>query len=127
MLSAKQAGFFLHGEDRLVRPALQPGPGTKPTETTNQNGDTNERVIDKKNGGGKGGGEPPDLHPFIQGLLKTLPNPETETGEKKDWPLAQRVKWLQTAANIFDLIYEGEGGIEVKAAMATRSPRPHDQ
>jgi hypothetical protein len=33
-------------------------------------------------------------------------------------------KWLQTAANIFDLMYKGEGGIEVKAAIAQRSPRP---
>jgi len=55
-------------------------------------------------------------------LLKTLPDPETE----KNWPLAQRVKWLQTAANIFDLIYEGEGGIVVRAATADRSPRPGD-
>src|SRR5208282_5845507 len=29
MRSARQAGFFAHGEDRLVRPA---GPGTKPIE-----------------------------------------------------------------------------------------------
>jgi hypothetical protein len=27
------------------------------------------------------------------------------------WPAAARVNWLQTAANIFDLIYKGEGGI----------------
>jgi hypothetical protein len=57
---------------------------------------------------------------FIQGLLKTLPDPETQ----KDWSLAQRVKWLQTAANIFDLIYEGDGGIDVRPATAQRSPRP---
>lgn len=41
-----------------------------------------------------------------------------------DWELAQRVKWLQTAANIFDLIYKGDGGIEVRAAIAERSRRP---
>jgi hypothetical protein len=69
-----------------------------------------------------GGGEPPfsKLHPFIQGLLQTLPEPES------DWPSAARVKWLQTAANIFDLIYKGEGGITVSAAMANRSPRPQE-
>jgi len=39
---------------------------------------------------------------------------------------AARVKWLQTAANIFDLIYKGEGGITVNAAMANRSPRPQE-
>src|SRR5262249_53437932 len=44
---------------------------------------------------------PPTSKPAsTQGLLKTLPEPET------DWPSAGRVKWLQTAANIFDLIYK---------------------
>jgi hypothetical protein len=42
-------------------------------------------------------------------------------------PAAERAKWLQTAANIFDLIYAGDGGITVSAARADRSPRPHDQ
>jgi hypothetical protein len=36
------------------------------------------------------------------------------------------IKWLQTAANIFDLIYEGEGGIKVEPATAQRSPRHQD-
>lgn len=40
-----------------------------------------------------------DLHPFITGLLKTLPPPETE------WTIAGRIKWLQTASGIFGLIY----------------------
>jgi hypothetical protein len=53
-------------------------------------------------------------------LLKTLPDPEGEP----EWALAQRVKWLQTAANIFDLIYKGEGGIEVRAAISDRTRRP---
>jgi hypothetical protein len=36
--------------------------------------------------------------------------------------------WLavQTAANIFDLVYKGEGGIVVSLARAERSPRAHD-
>jgi hypothetical protein len=33
-------------------------------------------------------------------------------------------KWLQTAANIFDLMFKGEGGIRVEPAQAHRSPRP---
>lgn len=37
--------------------------------------------------------------PLIHGLFSKLPEPETE------WPLAARQKWLQTAANIFDLMY----------------------
>ncbi|MGC2410504.1 MAG: hypothetical protein WA441_11055, partial [Methyloceanibacter sp.] len=62
----------------------------------------------------------PPRHPFIEGLLRTLPEPFSE------WPATDRAKWLQTAANIFDLIYKGEGGIEIKAAVAPRSPRPND-
>lgn len=38
-------------------------------------------------------------HPFIAGLLKTLPKPETE------WTMAGRIKWLQTASNVFGLMY----------------------
>jgi len=44
--------------------------------------------------------------------------------EKPEWAVAERAKWLQTAANIFDLIYKGEGGITVSFARAERSPRP---
>jgi hypothetical protein len=65
------------------------------------------------------------LHPFIQGLLDRIP-PITDATEKPEWPVAERAKWLQTAANIFDLIYKGDGGITVSAAMAPRSPRPGD-
>jgi hypothetical protein len=59
-------------------------------------------------------------HPFIEGLLQTLPEPED------DWPTVARVKWLQTAANIFDLIYKGDGGIKIEMAIAQRSPRPSE-
>jgi hypothetical protein len=37
--------------------------------------------------------------PLIQGLFSKLPEPSAE------WPLPARQKWLQTAANIFDLMY----------------------
>ena len=52
--AAKQAGFFAHGEDRLVRPTLS-GPGTKPIE-----GSRGEPEKDgmKKNGGGSGPDDP---------------------------------------------------------------------
>lgn len=38
-------------------------------------------------------------HPLIAGLFDKLPEPDGE------WPLQARLKWLQTAANIFDLMY----------------------
>jgi hypothetical protein len=49
-------------------------------------------------------------------------------GASADRPVTARVKWLQTAANIFDLLYKGDGGgIAITTARADRSPRPHDQ
>lgn len=98
MRSAKQAGFFAHGEDRLVRPA---GPGTKPIDKPKeQKSDDREK---SRNGGGNGG-DSGGLHPFIEGLLKSLPPPDSE------WSVADRVKWLQAASLIFDLIYKGSDG-----------------
>jgi hypothetical protein len=112
--SAQYAGFFEHGKDRLVMPGIAPGdPPSKPDEPDRNRGSGGT--------GGSGGGEK-TRHPFIEGLLKTLPDPDSD----EEWPLDKRVKWLQTAANIFDLIYKGEGGIKVEPATAQRSPRPHD-
>jgi hypothetical protein len=51
---------------------------------------------------------------FIEGLLKTLPEPETE------WSLAGRVKWLQAAANIFGLIYTTKDDDEVAIIDITK-------
>lgn len=56
-------------------------------------------------------------HPFIQGLLQKLPDPETE------WSYEARAKWLQTAAHIFDLLYtaNGAGSIEINAKQVATS------
>lgn len=111
--SADQAGFFEHGKNHLVMPGAQAN-----AEPPKQKEEDNRVGGGGGQGGGQGGGDHSDLHPFIQGLLETLPEPES------DWSVAARAKWLQTAANIFDLIYKGEGGIKIEAAMAQRSPRP---
>ena len=93
--SADQSGFFDHGRDRLVTPAgisaepEIPGPEKWQPQT-------------KEFGGGGGGGPPSDLHPFIQGLLETLP--PSGTG----WPSEARKQWLLTAENVFNLIYKDE-------------------
>lgn len=62
-----------------------------------------------------------DHDPLIVGLFQKLPEPEA------DWPATARLKWLQTAANVFDLLYKGDGGIVVSLARADRSPRAHDE
>ena len=94
--SAQQAGFLTQGSDRLVKPAFEDKgpPLTKPiSEPPKKHG---------SHGGDDRGGR--DLHPFILGLLETLPEPRTQWGAK------DREKWLNAAAHIFDLIYEGADG-----------------
>lgn len=115
--SADQAGFCEQGKNRLVMPGFavreQMNDTPPPDDDTDDDSGKN-----KRKGGSGGGGSDLNLHPFIQGLLQTLPEQGTE------WKAADRAKWLQTAANIFDLIYKGDGGVRVEAAMAARSPRP---
>jgi hypothetical protein len=113
--SAGQAGFFATGQDRLVEPIIAGGGSVPPG-----------RVPDDEGGGGNGNGnrrpapEAPtidafELHPFIQGLLDTIPEPGT------NWAMEGRAKWLQAAANIFDLIYKGSGEITISAKAAEES------
>jgi hypothetical protein len=94
--SAKQAGFFEFGSDRLVPPA-----GSKIQQK--DNGKDREQGAKPPHNPppAYGGGGSGDYHPFIQGLLKSLPAPDA------DWSIEQRVRWLQTAAGIFDLMYKG--------------------
>lgn len=62
--------------------------------------------------------QPEGNDPLIEGLFSKLPAPESE------WPLQARQKWLQTAANIFDLMYApgnsdaGELAIRVERSSA---------
>ena len=89
--SAKQAGFFEYGSDRLVMPSIKASsapaaaPVVTPEPEKKKGKDTDED------------GE--ELHPFIKGLLRKLPPPDSE------WPNDKRAKWLQAAVNIFDLMY----------------------
>ena len=64
-------------------------------------------------GGDKGVGDG-TTDPLIQGLVDRLPKPDSP------WSLADRVKWLRTAANIFVLIYKaGDGeGREIRLVLA---------
>jgi hypothetical protein len=120
--SAQQAGYFDQGgKDRLVRPIV--GGDDQPSSSIEQD--------DFGGGGGDGpnGGDLPKpvarggasargyapLHPFVQGLLDTLPEPET------NWTVEGRAKWLQAAANIFDLMYKGDGNITVTAAESKKA------
>jgi hypothetical protein len=120
MRAAKQAGFFAHGEDRLVRPNVQ-GPGTRPLGNAEQAHDENQG----RNGGGGNGNDgdggkgnanagQQDLPFFVRGLLKSLPAEDTV------WKSEDRVKWLEAAAKCFDLMYGGsEGRISIHLTKDT--------
>jgi hypothetical protein len=101
--SANQAGFFPNGPERLIEPIL--GMSSSPDRGRAAPVDDEDDVaVDRS--------PPPvdnSLHPFIQGLLDTLPEPQT------NWAIEGRAKWLQAAANIFDLIYKGSGNIQITA------------
>lgn len=101
MRSAKQAGFFAHGEDRLVRPA---GPGTKPI-VEKPKGEKKED--ESRRNGSSGGGGPDDS--LIQALIQKLP-------DKGPWPAAERVTWLKMLAMAFQMSYGAEPEIEIKEA-----------
>jgi hypothetical protein len=102
MRSARQAGFFAHGEDRLVRPAFPGGgPGTRPVADPPSNPDTG-----KSKAGGGGGDEPP-RHPLIEGLFQSLP-PDGQT-----MTLEEAVDWLQAAVYNLRFAYKFQGRIKV--------------
>jgi hypothetical protein len=100
--TSRQANFFEHGEDRLVRPASSAGPGTTPIE---QEPSKDQQVETRKGGGGgSGGGDvPPDIDPIIHGLLARLP----KSGDV--WPEDDRKLWLGLLEGTFKLIYKDRG------------------
>ena len=112
---ASITGFFEQGRNRLVRPGIavrEEGEAREPE--TSEDSPTPKN----KNGGDDGFGNQDAL---IIGLFRKLPQPAAE------WAEEDRLKWLQTAANIFDLVYQGDcGGFVITPARAERSPRPRD-
>lgn len=65
----------------------------------------------KGGNGGNGGG----YHPFVEGLLQTMPEPGTL------WAIEGRAAWLEAAANVFKLMYQGDGKITVSAQASTNT------
>ena len=115
--AAKQAGFFDAASDRLVKPSIRQElsqanshepPAGQPHEKANPHGNAGA-------GGGNGGGG--HQHPLIQGLIMTLPDPNTQ------WPIRDRMNWLTMANSIFKMIYtdddNGVGNIEISLKGGT--------
>lgn len=111
--SAKQAGFFEHAADRLVKPAIrQESPSAARDDQRGDAGRDQEKT--SAGGGGSGGGR---QHPLIQGLLMTLPEPGAT------WAAQERVNWLTMASSIFKMIYTGDSG-DTSITIAAKEPRP---
>jgi hypothetical protein len=113
--SARQAGFFEAGDDRLVRPKIEPLVARQ--EGADDQDDKAEQREREREAERKrleaGGGGPQD--PLIVGLVKRLPAPGT------GWDSNARAAWLRLATSIFDVVYEGGDGeitIEVKKTAA---------
>lgn len=97
--SALQAGFFAAGPDRLVEPIIPNQPMSEPTVESKG---PEPRIVEAAGYVG-----PRKYHPFVQGLLDTMPKP----GDT--WPKAARTLWLTTAGNIFAMIYKDDDVKEV--------------
>ncbi len=90
--SANSAGYFWSGPNRLVRPsirasaaavpAVEPDPDPSEKKKKREDDHTDRR------------------HPLIEGLLKELPEPQSE------WTTEDRKKWLEMASTIFNVIYK---------------------
>jgi len=101
--SAQYAGYFWSGAERLVYPKVKASSAALANETPTipiDERESSDRSERKKNSGGGGGGDDTEYHPFIAGLLKTLPPADS------DWPMDGRRKWLQAASTIFEVIYK---------------------
>jgi hypothetical protein len=93
--SAEQAGYFDHGKNRLVMPAMAARDASPPGEIQD----------DKGGGSGGGGGEGIsglNLDPLLIALLKKIPTAD------KGWPGASRVRWFRTFAMNVSQIYDSE-------------------
>lgn len=114
--SATDAGFFSYGQNRLVQPTVRAlKPGVTPPAALG-GGDEGKNKNPGNGGGGTGGGGGIQRHPFIEGLLETLPS-AVIGAPKSEWSLRGRQDWLQTAVGVFNLIYktadDDEGTIKV--------------
>jgi hypothetical protein len=109
--SARQAGFFAKGEDRLVRPHFGDEARQQEVEKESDRDDSVRKPSGSGSGGGNGGGK--KYHPLIEGMLETLP----AIGEP--WPHEDRKAWLTMAESIFAMIYQKVGDVQRPAEANT--------
>lgn len=107
--SAKQAGFFNYGADRLVMPSIKASAAAVPAPELDAEPDAKKNKKEEHDDEGR--------HPLIEGLLKELPEPQTE------WTTEDRKKWLEMASTIFNVIYkdsdDSRGSLKVVVERAS--------
>ena len=114
--SARQAGFFENGDDRLVAPIVTGGQSSFPGERTEAATPTSASM------------ETPGANTLpvaaqqllIKGLLERLPGPDTS------WSLNDRVRWLRALAVNLAMIYgdKDESDISIQAPTKPVVPVP---
>ncbi|MCO5088603.1 MAG: hypothetical protein M9883_17275, partial [Methylobacteriaceae bacterium] len=95
--------FYADGRDRLIRPPIGPVAtgGVNIVETPPNNEQPSQQAAKPTNA------NTGEYHPFIHGLLETLPASGTL------WTIDGRAAWLEAAASAFKLIYKGDGKITI--------------
>lgn len=113
--SARQAGFFEAGDDRLVRPKVElpnkpeDGEGGNTPDKREQGKEREREPQRRRSDDGSG---PQD--PLIVGLVKRLPEAGTS------WSADARSAWLRLATSIFDVVYtDGDGDITITVKSHT--------
>lgn len=96
--SATAAGFIDAQSGRLVQPRVD-APNVEPEA------DATGPVADSQPTHQKR----PSLHPFIEGLLETLPTTEAFP----EWTIEDQAEWLSAAVGIFKLLSKAKGRISV--------------
>lgn len=95
--SAEQAGFFASGSDRLVAPLRASVAKMTPIETSRAEKSLMEEA--REESGMSSDAAAQEMHPLVRALIETVPP------SSSPWPQQQRQQWLETAANIFRLVY----------------------
>ncbi|QUL37891.1 hypothetical protein [Erythrobacter sp. JK5] len=107
--SARQAGFFAKGEDRLVKPHFDGAQNVSDVDNQNDAPANEEQAKGGDNGGGGSGNH----HPLIQGMIDRLPMVD------EPWSENDRKAWLTMAESIFAVIYTK--GSEVKRSESNKA------
>lgn len=108
--SARQAGFYWSGQDRLVVPAIK---GEQPTSRPLDPGTPGAGSGAAGTGGGgfAGGGGSGTGDVLLDALISKLPAAGTQ------WGIEERIAWLSMMAMGFQITYGAQPSIDIKASQ----------